>query len=218
MPPLVYMYFMALRTLTLVPPHQHFFSYHTTHQTEHQIQNHIMFYRKQLKRTILLHPKYFDKNLKSTVKERLEREIRGENLGEQGYCIEVLDVTTITRGKLQAATGMGVFHITFNAILLRPYLNEVLQAQVTLVNKLGFYATVGPLELFVSQYLMGEEFQNGYNDDLQCWESSDDDDNSIIKQNSDVTVRVIGSRISNGEWKVVATIDADYLGEVAIEG
>ena len=174
----------------------------------------VMFYRKELKRTILLHPKYFDKNLKSTVKERLVREIRGENLGEQGYCIEVLDIKSYSRGKLQPATGMGVFHIVFDAILLRPYINEVLQAQVTLVNKLGFYATVGPLELFVSQYLMGEEFQNGYNDDLQQWEANDDDENSVITQNSDVTVRVIGSRISNGEWKVVATIDADYLGEV----
>ena len=174
----------------------------------------VMFYRKELKRTILLHPKYFDKNLKSTVKERLVREIRGENLGEQGYCIEVLDIKSYSRGKLQPATGMGVFHIVFDAILLRPYINEVLQAQVTLVNKLGFYATVGPLELFVSQYLMGEEFQNGYNDDLQQWETNDDDENSVITQNSDVTVRVIGSRISNGEWKVVATIDADYLGEV----
>ena len=174
----------------------------------------VMFYRKELKRTILLHPKYFDKNLKSTVKERLVREIRGENLGEQGYCIEVLDIKSYARGKLQPATGMGVFHIVFDAILLRPYINEVLQAQVTLVNKLGFYATVGPLELFVSQYLMGEEFQNGYNDDLQQWETNDDDENSVITQNSAVTVRVIGSRISNGEWKVVATIDADYLGEV----
>jgi DNA-directed RNA polymerase II subunit RPB7 len=176
-----------------------------------------MFYRKELKRTILLHPKYFDKNLKNTVKERLVREIRGENLGPEGYCIEVLDVGSITRGKLQPSTGFGVFHITFNAILLRPYLSEVLQAQVTLVNKLGFYASVGPLELFVSHHCM-EGFEDGYNDDLQQWESKDEDEVSVIKQNSDVTVRVIGSRILNGEWKVVATIDGDYLGEEAIEG
>ena len=45
----------------------------------------------------------------------------------------------------------------YNAIVFRPFKGEVFDAVVTVVNKLGFFAQVGPLQVFVSKHLIPED-------------------------------------------------------------
>ena len=47
----------------------------------------------------------------------------------------------------------------FNAIVFRPFKGEVLDAVVTQVNKLGFFAQVGPLQVFVSKHLIPSDMR-----------------------------------------------------------
>ena len=122
-----------------------------------------MFYLKTLTHTVLLHPRFFARNLKDRLKKTLVREVSGSNLGMDGFVVAVCKVQDkdVSRGKLQTATGQAVFHIKFDAILLRPYKNEVVQAEVMLCNRLGLFQ-VGPMEIFVSGHLMGKDFEGGW--------------------------------------------------------
>ena len=47
----------------------------------------------------------------------------------------------------------------FNAIVFRPFKGEVFDAVVTIVNKLGFFAQVGPLQVFVSKHLIPSDMK-----------------------------------------------------------
>ena len=47
----------------------------------------------------------------------------------------------------------------FNAIVFRPFKGEVFDAVVTQVNKLGFFAQVGPLQVFVSKHLIPSDMK-----------------------------------------------------------
>ena len=54
--------------------------------------------------------------------------------------------------------GLATFPIKYNAVVFRPFKGEVFDAVVTVVNKLGFFAQVGPLNVFVSKHLIPEDF------------------------------------------------------------
>lgn len=46
------------------------------------------------------------------------------------------------------------FRIKYRAIVLKPFKNEVVDAVVVTVNKMGFFAEVGPLNIFISNHVL----------------------------------------------------------------
>ena len=58
-----------------------------------------------------------------------------------------------------AGGGLATFPMRFNAIVFRPFKGEVFDAVVTQVNKLGFFAQVGPLQVFVSKHLIPSDMR-----------------------------------------------------------
>lgn len=59
----------------------------------------------------------------------------------------------ITLGLIDNDSGAATVTVYYNAILLRPYPNEVLDAIVTTTTESGFFARVGPLQVFVSRHV-----------------------------------------------------------------
>lgn len=57
----------------------------------------------------------------------------------------------ITLGTIEFDTGFVNVVTVYRAICFRPFVNEVLDASVSHVTELGFFAEVGPLEVFVSR-------------------------------------------------------------------
>ena len=57
----------------------------------------------------------------------------------------------IQLGTIEFDTGFVNVVAVYRAICFRPFVNEVLDAAVSHVTELGFFAEVGPLEVFVSR-------------------------------------------------------------------
>ena len=91
-----------------------------------------MFFVKKLRRDILLEPKYLGSRLKLSVKKRIEEELQGQCLGKYGYVISVLPIQDedITPGLIDNDTGSVNVIVWYNALLLRPFKNEVLDTVV----------------------------------------------------------------------------------------
>ena len=176
-----------------------------------------MFYKKSLAHTVLLHPRFFARNLKDRLKKTLVREVSGSNLGMDGYVVAVCRVEDrdVSRGKLQTATGQAVFHIKFEAILLRPYVNEVVQAEVVLCNRLGLFARVGPMEIFVSAHLMGDDFKGGWNPEKQEWRTKTAvEEPMTISNGMPVLLRIVSCDLREGKWTLSGRMNQAYLGAV----
>jgi DNA-directed RNA polymerase II subunit RPB7 len=80
--------------------------------------------------------------------------VEGTCAGRYGYIIAVVAITTMGRGLLQPGTGLAKFDIEYSAVVFKPFKNEVVDGIVSTVNKIGFWADVGPLQVFVSQHLI----------------------------------------------------------------
>ena len=91
-----------------------------------------MYFVKKLRHDILLQPCYLDKYLKTSVRSRLIKELEGQCLGKHGYVISVLSVqdSDIIPGIIDNDSGCVNVVVWFDALLLRPFKNEVLDAIV----------------------------------------------------------------------------------------
>ncbi|CAO3618566.1 unnamed protein product [Mucor fragilis] len=112
-----------------------------------------MFFLKELTHTISLHPSYFGPNMQGQLKDKLYADVEGTCTGRYGYVITVLSLNNIGKGKILPGSGLAEFKVNYQAIVFKPYKGEVLDAIVTTVNKMGFFADVGPLQVFVSNHV-----------------------------------------------------------------
>lgn len=51
------------------------------------------------------------------------------------------------------STGQARFKCSYTAIVMKPFKGEVVDGKVNNVNKMGFFAQVGPLQVFVSSHV-----------------------------------------------------------------
>jgi len=173
-----------------------------------------MFFLITLHKIVQLQPRYFGPKLRTTLIEKLYSEVEGSCSGRYGFIIAVTSVDEIGLGKIQEGTGLVQFPITYQAIVFRPFRNEVVDAVVKSVNKYGFLAEVGPLQVFVSKHCMHNDFKfdaNGTNG--ACFVS--EDESVKVSKGDEVRLKITGTRVDTNELFCIGTIKDDYLGPIS---
>uniref|UniRef100_A0A7S0RKS2 DNA-directed RNA polymerase II subunit RPB7 n=1 Tax=Chlamydomonas leiostraca TaxID=1034604 RepID=A0A7S0RKS2_9CHLO len=167
-------------------------------------------YVLQLRKDLDVHPKYFGKNLKDYIHEKLVQETEGTCNGRYGYVVGVVQIIEISPGVIrQDGTGLATFTVRYSGLVCRPYKGEVIDCVVTSVNKMGFFAEAGPLQIFVSNHLIPEELVFDAQGD-PCYQSSDG--GTKIGEGSEVRARIVGTRMDQSDIFCIGTIKEDYLG------
>jgi len=171
-----------------------------------------MFYVKTLEHEIELEPIHFGQKLKATIVRLLKEEVEGLALANYGYVVNVIEVPEdqIRSGIIEYDTSNVVFYVKYTALLLRPFINEVLDATVSQCNPLGFFAFVGPLRIFVSKHSMPEDMFNGFDGEKEAWMS--DDREVEITQGCGVRLKIKGRTVEQGNITAIGTIKDNYLG------
>lgn len=99
-----------------------------------------------------------------------------------------------------AGAGVVTFPVRFMAVVFRPFKGEVLDAVVTTVNKMGFFAEVGPLQVFVSKHSMPGDLEFDPQSNPPSYVSQISDDQPVrIAKDSEVRLRLIGIRVDATE-------------------
>lgn len=90
-----------------------------------------------MKRVILVQPQYLGPALRQTIRDQLVAEVQGISVENAGYIITVLHIAdeNISKGRIDHLTGSVRYEITFDALLFRPFKNEVMDALVTEVTE-----------------------------------------------------------------------------------
>lgn len=169
-----------------------------------------MFFLKDLSHTISLHPSYFGPNMQTQLNDKLYADVEGTCSGRFGYIITVVRVHTIGKGKILPGSGLAEFKVKYQAIVFKPFKGEVVDAVVTTVNKMGFFADVGPLQVFVSSHLIPSDMKFDPNGNPPCYQSED----QIIQKDIHVRLKIVGTRIDATEIFAIGTIKEDYLGVI----
>ncbi|KAJ3309216.1 DNA-directed RNA polymerase II subunit [Blyttiomyces sp. JEL0837] len=168
---------------------------------------------KQLTHVIQLHPQYFGPRMREYLVKRLHEEVEGTCSGRFGYVISVVEVVEVGHGVLQTASGFAEFNITYKAIVFKPFKNQVVDGVVTTVNRMGFFADVGPLQVFVSAHLLQAGMQWDANANPPAYVGTLQASLDLrIEKGESVRIRIIGTRVDANEIFAIGTIREDYLG------
>lgn len=92
--------------------------------------------------------------------------------------------------------------------------NEVLDAVVTDIMSLGFYAAVGPLKVFVHMSKMPADMngEQGGGFDGNAWVSADEE--VKIEEKCGVRLRILGCTADDGQFTAVGTMNDEFLGMI----
>jgi len=174
-----------------------------------------MFFHITMERDLLLLPAHFGPNLKEHLNQKLIQKVEGSCSGRWGFVICVTDVLDHGKGKIREGAGLVTFSMKFQAIVFRPFKGEVLDAKVDKVNKLGFFAEVGPLQVFVSKHLIPTDMKFDAQSNPASYVSQISDEQPMrITIGSEVRLKLIGTRTDATEIFAIGSIKEDYLGVI----
>ncbi|KAJ3084091.1 hypothetical protein BCR33DRAFT_722165 [Rhizoclosmatium globosum] len=172
-----------------------------------------MLFLKELTHTIQLHPSFFGPHLRESLRKRLFDEVEGTCSGLYGYIISVIEIVELGKGVLQTSSGYAEFEIKYKAIVFKPFKGQVVEGVVTTVNRMGFFADVGPLQVFVSAHLIPPFLRFDPNSNPPNYSGETQDMQLIkIEKGEALRIRILGTRVDATEIFAIGTIKEDYLG------
>ncbi|CAG8567192.1 4784_t:CDS:2 [Ambispora leptoticha] len=142
------------------------------------------------------------------LKRKLHTDVEGTCTGRFGYIINVLTVKEISKGKVLPSIGLAEFTVKYQAIVFKPFKGEVVDGTVTSVNKMGFFAEVGPLQVFVSSHLIPSDMK--FNPYVNPPAFSDE--NNTIEKGSNCRIKIVGTRFDATDIFAIGTIKEDFCG------
>ncbi|TIB76343.1 hypothetical protein E3Q23_01912 [Wallemia mellicola] len=109
------------------------------------------------------------------------------------------DVEDPGSGTVLPGVGTAEFVVKYTAIVYKPFKGEVVDGQVASVNKMGFFADVGPLQVFVSSHLIPQDIKFDPSSNPACFSSED----QVIEKGSKVRLKIVGTRVDATEIYIV---------------
>jgi DNA-directed RNA polymerase subunit E'/Rpb7 len=90
----------------------------------------MVFFQMTIAKTLLVPPKCLGASLKQTARDLLVAEVEGTCI-DGAYVVAVLRTDNLTKPFIEPLTGYARYEVTYEAIMLRPFKHEVLDASVT---------------------------------------------------------------------------------------
>ncbi|KAF5324922.1 hypothetical protein D9611_004111 [Ephemerocybe angulata] len=196
-----------------------------------------MFFIKELTHTILLHPSYFGPQMTDFLENKLFTDVEGTCSGQFGYIIAVVSILDTGKGMVLSGSGQAEFVTRYRAIVFKPFKGEVVDGVVNNVNKMGFFADVGPLTVFVSHQLIHPDMRFDPNSNPPSFASEEQvsrrhqlaprysylwngsgwlsyDKLRVIEKGVKVRLKIVGTRVDATEIFAIGTIKEDHLGVI----
>ncbi|GAB5363536.1 hypothetical protein AAMO2058_000891700 [Amorphochlora amoebiformis] len=167
-----------------------------------------MFFLLDRQDKVELPPSCFGKGIEKKISDKLKEKVEGKCTGRYGYTILVARIQKTKKGRLDVVTGNAHFMVNYQAIVFKPYKNEVLPTEVSNVTDQGFWANAGPLEIFISCQHIPSDFVFNATDK----EFISKDEAKLIKRGSRCRVKILGMTVDTDKIITVGTMKGSYLG------
>ena len=192
-----------------------------------------MFYKVKLEHAVTLEPRHFGPKLFDVVKRRLYEEVEGKCFDTHGMIIAVIEIEALGDGFLFSGEAGVTFHVTFRALVARPFRDQVVDGNVSMVRtskpkkqrhfhsqnyilqvtKVGIFVNIGPFLCFVSRHQLRTGLSYNPKANPPCYKSDNGD--VLIQEDDEVRVRITGVAFHPPDRvSVVGTMIGDYIGIV----
>jgi DNA-directed RNA polymerase subunit E' len=105
-----------------------------------------MFYKTKVQDHIRVEPKFFGLNVNEAVTKAVRSKFSGFIDQELGIVIDVAGVNEIGEGVIIPGDGASYYHTTFELIIFKPEMHEVVTGKIKDIADFGAFVTMGPIE------------------------------------------------------------------------
>jgi len=171
-----------------------------------------MFFLAEFEDHIQVEPKHLGPHFEDNIMDTLRKKVEGSVSSERGHLLKVLAQTWRGKGKCQDGTGRVLVQMGYHALTFKAQAKDVLDCEVSEVNKLGFFGDCGPLRIFVSGSSMhpSYEFHDAAGGSAPYYQSLELNEN--IRVGTALRIRLLGVRYESSQMFAIGTIHADWLG------
>jgi len=156
---------------------------------------------------IIMTPNLLGPELQSLIRAKLIDKVQGMVTEKFGYVICVLRVEDIGSGKILDTTADVIFSVKYRAVVMKPFIGEVMDGFVIKLDKYGVHVSVGPIIVFISNqnfpFYEYDENNNHY---------YSKHDAAKIMLDSNVRFKITGITFEDNEFRLIGTMNEDYLG------
>ncbi|KAH8934609.1 hypothetical protein BDL97_18G092900 [Sphagnum fallax] len=177
-----------------------------------------MFFEIAMRRQVVLVPHELGNHLhtRRAVFRRLLLDLDTLRCSEDhGYYVAVTTIENLSEGVIRSGSGSVVYWIDFKCIVYMPVVKEIVEAQVSKVTGMGFFADCGPLDeiMVASREMNGFEFRPAEVATFNRWK---DLSGNEIGVNAVVRLQIIGFKYIPEErrFRAVGTLNGNFLGHL----
>ncbi|MGM5484976.1 MAG: DNA-directed RNA polymerase [Nanobdellota archaeon] len=105
-----------------------------------------MFYKVKLSDHIRVPPNLFDMDIKDAIVKRIKRKYSGYISKDLGMVIDVSQVDDMEEGIIIPGDGASYYETTFEVLVYRPELQEVVLGKIKDIADFGAFISLGPIE------------------------------------------------------------------------
>ena len=166
----------------------------------------------QLETYLLVKPEHCGPGYHEYLLDQLRQKIEGTVQDKAGLIISVKEIEPTDKGKLHEGTGLIMVPMKYNALVLQLFKNEVVDAVVTELNKLGFFCEVGPARVFVSKSLLPEGWNYSEAETTGSASFVSGDGISWIRRDVAVRVKLVATKQDQNRIQAIGTTNGEFLG------
>jgi DNA-directed RNA polymerase subunit E' len=132
-----------------------------------------MYYRVTLEDKVRVPPHRLGEDLETVILDELQKQLEGSIDKEIGIFIAVTTIDRIGEGEIVHGDGAVYYDVTFEALMLRLALQEVIEGEVVETTSFGAFVSLGPIDAMLHVSQISDDFitYDEKNNTLNCQES-----------------------------------------------
>ncbi|WP_067047630.1 MULTISPECIES: DNA-directed RNA polymerase [Methanofollis] len=132
-----------------------------------------MYYRVTLEDKVRVPPHRLGEDLETVILDELQKQLEGSIDKEIGIFIAVTTIDRVGEGEIVPGDGAVYYDVTFEALVLRIALQEVIEGEVVETTSFGAFISLGPIDAMLHVSQISDDFitYDEKNNTLNCQES-----------------------------------------------
>ncbi|HDM35955.1 MAG TPA: DNA-directed RNA polymerase [Candidatus Syntrophoarchaeum butanivorans] len=172
-----------------------------------------MYLKMQLVNTVRVPPELLGCELDLVIKDLLAESLEGRIDKKLGMIVAIIDLIDIGEGRILTGDGGIYYETTFEALVYRPQIQEIVKGRVVEIVNFGAFVEIGPMDGLVHVSQISDDFitYDEKNSRLVCRES-----NRALSEGDRVVARIVAVSLNEadpGESKIGLTMRQPTLGK-----
>lgn len=171
-----------------------------------------MYKKITIRDSVRIAPKHFEESLEESVKNALREKYEAKLDKDIGAILAIESCKNVKEGKIIPGDGSSYHEATFDAIVFKPEMHEVIRGGVNEITDFGAFVRFGPIDALAHVSQITDDYMS-YNE--KTGSLSGKETNRTLKKEDEVTARVIAVSLKHNvkDSKINLTMKQPGLGK-----